>query len=111
MFTPHHVESHVTLSLSALWYASTIAMFGMFFLHDWDLTKHGILPDVQQQDDTIVLKALKKPLRPQQPAPSSGAPSALFPIGLEPTWAEVKKALESEPWNLMQEWSWQEELD
>lgn len=108
VFTPPRTESHVNLSLATLRFATTTDRFGMFFLHDWNIRRAGVLEDILQVDDVSVLQALglKIPRQQAVPIPVDQIPTEAFPCGPEPAWGLVKNTLQDEPWKILQEWTW-----
>jgi len=85
----------------------------MFFLHDLDLTREICLPEVLPMDDLKVLQSLGVTLTRKKnnnlPSPVDPDPSNHHPLGEAPTWAEVERCIEEEPWKLMRTWNWSEE--
>jgi len=111
IFTPTLVSPFVSESLDLLYYKQVVDRFGMFFLHDLDLTLENCLPSVLDRDDADVLgamgvKARKKKAR--MPSPDTEDEDE-FPIGKKPNWKQVERCLKERPWVLMKQWRWQPE--
>jgi hypothetical protein len=110
LYTPPTTSPHVNESLGLLRYRQVVDRYGMFFLHDLDLIREICLPEVLPMDDLKVLQSLgvnlqrKKTIhKPHNPDLSS------HPLGEAPTWAEVERCIEEEPWKLIRSWNWSEE--
>jgi hypothetical protein len=107
LFTPPIVSSFVKESLSLLRFSQVVDRFGMFFLHDLDLTQENCLPEVLDRDDADVLRALgvklkKRKVRMESPSDCEEQ----YPIGKSPTWKEIEKCIEETPLKLMRSWEW-----
>lgn len=120
LFTPAMVRPYVKESLQRLNFNAIVNKFGMFFLHDLDMSKELCLPEVVEQDDLDVLRALG--LNPRQAqlaatAPgwqhgdNNGSDDIAYPLGRTLTWNELKTALSEQPWVILHQWSWPSELD
>lgn len=79
----------------------------MMFLHHINITSvdHALV-EIDDEDTQDVLASLKirKKFNPRHNPPNSG-PLAAFPLGEYPTWNEVREAIQSEPWNMVQQYS------
>ncbi|KIM49948.1 hypothetical protein M413DRAFT_6757 [Hebeloma cylindrosporum] len=113
MFTPPVVNTFVRESLAALQFKRIADSFGMFFLQTLDLQAEQCLEDVLQVDDPSIkriLGTLKEPgvqfIRP--PAPEDEPDN--YPLGRNPTWAEIKRSLQDNPLELVSPWSFPVEL-
>lgn len=112
LFTPFMVSPYIRESLGLLYYKQVADRFGMFFLHNLDLSKEKCLPEVLSVDDADVLKTLGVKLKKRkQRMPSPIGDEIDYPIGRHPTWKEVKCCLKDTPWNLMRRWSWSPRWD
>lgn len=106
--TPRMVPGHVRESLGLLRFKEIKARFGMFFLHDLELKNRNPLPEVQEYDTVELLREMRIASgasagvgrRPQEPE----GPSVAYPLGPNPRWADLKKAVEKEPWHMMRRW-------
>src|SRR5215471_2993752 len=58
LYTPPTTSSHVNESLALLRFRQVVDRYGMFFLHELDLTKEICLPEVLPMDDMKVLQSL-----------------------------------------------------
>ena len=91
----------------------------MFFLHDLDITLNGCLPKILKMDDADIYHLLKiSPHRMRRvwPPDARNIPevevdSDQYPISPTPTWTQLEKAMENEPWSILKRWQWPEELD
>jgi hypothetical protein len=119
LFTPPEINTYVRESLNLLCFRETVERFGMFFLHDLDITLNDCLPEILKMDDADVYRSLKiSPhrtrrirLRDARNEPEVEVDGDQYPIGPTPTWAELEKAMENEPWSILRRWEWPEELD
>jgi hypothetical protein len=114
LFTPTMVNSYVRESLALLNYKATVDRFGMFFLHDLDMTKNICLPGIPVKDDLDVLcklgvHGLHRP-PPDLPGNHDEEEEA-YPIGRTPSWQELNTALKVQPWAIMRHWTWPNALD
>jgi len=111
MFTPPLVNTFVRESLAALQYRRLCDSFGMFFLHTLDLERNPCLEDILQADSADpgikrILGELKAPgARFVRPARVAGDEAGdIYPIGRNPTWAEIKRSLEGNPFDIVSQW-------
>jgi hypothetical protein len=116
LFTPTTVNSYVRESLALLNYKATVDRFGMFFLHDLDMTKDICLPGVLVKDDLDILRKLGTEgmhgLRlPHTDPPGNDDEEDAYPIGRMPSWQELNSALKVQPWTIMRRWTWPSALD
>ena len=117
LFTPTMVNSYVRESLALLNYKVTVDRFGMFFLHDLDMTKDICLPGVLVKDDLDILRKLgvermHKLRLPHSDPPDNGEEEEeAYPIGRMPSWKELNSALKVRPWTIMRRWTWPSALD
>jgi hypothetical protein len=108
IFTPPVVSSFVRESLALLYFKQVVDRFGMFFLHNLDLSRSNCLPEVLDRDDADILKTLGARVRRKKKIalPSLEVDPDEFPIGRTPTWREVEKCIKERPWALMRAWVW-----
>ena len=119
LFTPPEINTYVRESLNLLCFRETVERFGMFFLHDLDITLNDCLPEILKMDDADVYRSLKisayrtRRVRPQDArnVPEVEVDGDQYPIGPTPTWTQLEKAMENEPWSILKRWQWPEELD
>jgi len=117
LFTPTMVNSYVRESLALLNYKATVDRFGMFFLHDLDMTKDICLPGVLVKDDLDILRKLgvesmhRLRLPPADPPGIDDEEEEAYPIGRTPSWKELNNALKIQPWTIMKHWTWPSALD
>lgn len=111
LFTPVMVNSYVNESLALLRFRQIVDRFGMFFLHELDLTKANCLPEILEVDDMGVIKALGGKL----PKPKRRMEGVLgddgYPLGATPSWQEVRQTIGQKPWELMRKWRWPTDLE
>ncbi|TFK59822.1 hypothetical protein BDN72DRAFT_943116 [Pluteus cervinus] len=114
-FTPERLPTVVRRTLRELNFDASQQRFGMFFLHDWNPKRKGFLK-LDIQDDASVFQELgitKKKSRNSNfhlTFPEEWSP-AEFPLGPRPSWQELQSGLETEPWKVVNDWTWPEELD
>jgi hypothetical protein len=114
LFTPTMVNSYVRESLALLNYKATVDRFGMFFLHDLDMTKDICLPGVLVKDDLDILRKLgvhRLRLPCTDPPGNDDEEEESYPIGRRPSWQELNSALKVQPWTIMKHWTWPSALD
>lgn len=119
LFTPPESDPYVTESLNLLCFREVVERFGMFFLHDLDLTLNNCLPEILKMDDVGVYRSLKisthrtkrVQLRHIQNDPQMDIDADEYPIGPTPTWRQLDSALDKQPWNILKQWQWSDELD
>jgi len=117
LFTPTMVNSYVRESLALLNYKATVDRFGMFFLHDLDMTRDVCLPGVLVKDDLDILRKLGVEGIRGLPNPRADPPrnddeeEEAYPIGRKPSWQELITALKVQPWTIMRRWTWPSALD
>ena len=58
LFTPAIVRGYVQESLTQLNFKAMVNRFGIFFLHDLDMSKELCLPEVVEVDDVNILRTL-----------------------------------------------------
>jgi hypothetical protein len=106
--------SYLTQALHDLNYESTINRFGMFFLHDLDITRRQLY-HVMKEDNGDIDKAMnlhkkgrKRPARTTAAiiGPPPDLPNDSFPLGEAPTWSEVQDCLKHDPMLLIKPWEW-----
>jgi len=112
LYTPTMVSSYVNESLALLRFREVVDRFGMFFLHDLDLSREVCLPAVLRADDLGVLKALGVKLVKKKTHRSldSDVPTEAYPLGEAPSWADVESCIRDQPWTLMRPWLWSDNL-
>jgi hypothetical protein len=115
--TPLIVPAHVRASLASLRIKEMQQTFGWMVLHNLQIPASGatdddnldVLEDVEQKDDQDVLRSLNMGLDKKQKVAwrrrPGDAPSVAYPLGSMPTWAELVKALRSQPWIIMEDWT------
>lgn len=109
LFTPPQTDPYVTESLNLLCFREVVERFGLFFLHDLDLSLNHCLPEILRMDDADVYRSLKisthrtKRLQLQhlQPHPQIEVNPDEHPIGPTPTWKQLENALQKQPWNIL----------
>jgi hypothetical protein len=117
LFTPTMVNSYVRESLALLNYKASVDRFGMFFLHDLDMTKDICLPGVLVKDDLDILRKLAVEgmhglrLPHADPPGNDDDEEEAYPIGRTPSWQELNTALKVQPWTIMRRWAWPSALD
>ena len=119
LFTPPQVDSYVRESLNLLCFREVVEHYGLFFLHDLDMTLNTCLPEILQMDDAGVNRSLgiskhrihRMQLKDIQKAPGPDVDSEQYPIGPTPTWRQLEQALEHQPWSILKRWEWPDELD
>lgn len=119
LFTPPEVDAYVRESLNLLRFRENVERFGMFFLHDLDMTKNNCLPEILKVDDADVYRSLKISfhrrkrvgLRDVTNEPQFEVDANQYPLGPTPSWKQLANALEKEPWTIIKRWEYPEELD
>ncbi|KAF8429402.1 hypothetical protein L210DRAFT_3418840 [Boletus edulis BED1] len=112
--TPLVYDFHVRESLALLDYRNVLRNVDMFFLHELDARFQPCLDSVQESDDFRVLALMginakaqrDKALASQRPTILDGFDqTAKFPIGPNPTWGQLKKAIAANPMLMLKEWT------
>jgi hypothetical protein len=112
--TPIIFDFHVRESLALLEYRNVVKQANMFFLQELVLDLQPCLDAVQECDDFRVLALMglnakaqrDKALTSRQPTILDGFDqSAIFPIGPNPTWSQLQKAIIANPILMLKEWS------
>lgn len=118
LFTPPFIRPQVKDSLTSLNFAPLANRFGMFFLHDLDMSKNPCLPEVAEEDDFNLLGALGLgPKRSRQTVLQDQLwrgdqnNEEAYPLGMNLTWKELQVALLETPGVIMRQWSWPGDLD
>jgi hypothetical protein len=90
-------------------FGPTIERFGMFFLHDLNLST-GVVTVLEKVDCQEVITAMKhaKHKPKQLTQPETSCPNSLYPLGDSPPWADVVSTMATQPELLMMEWFWDE---
>jgi hypothetical protein len=118
-FSVSSKRSYLTEALCDLNYESTIHRFGMFFLHDLDITQ-GQLHPVMQRDNGDVDKAMGLHKKGKKRATRTMAailthhpdlPNDSFPLGEAPTWSDLQSCLKHDPIKLIKPWVWNSAWD
>lgn len=112
--TPIVYDFHVRESLALLECRNVVEKAGMFFLHEFDLDLLPCLDAVQDSDDFRVLSLMGVNARAQRDKALSSQQQRLlevfdqtvtFPIGANPTWGQLKKAITANPTLMLKEWT------
>lgn len=95
--------------MAALLTRPTVATHGMMFLHNLDLTDNGsvTLPDVEQEDNADVRAELKISLKSSKDRSRFNVETVRYleyPLGLAPTWSQVKDTLKKNPLLMIRPW-------
>ena len=91
----------------------------MFFLHHLDITLNDCLPEILKMDDADIYRSLKisphqmrrVQLQDARNVPEVEVDGDQYLISLTPTWTQLEKAVENEPWSILKQWQWPEDLD
>ena len=103
-------------TLYDLLFDQNIERFGMFFISDLDLD-NGDINGIMAEDSLQCRKDMTGSIRPNQSRPRRNIltfntePSAQFPIGHAPSWADIKHVLHHEPMKLLHTWIWNNDWD
>ncbi|KAF8325136.1 hypothetical protein F5887DRAFT_901684 [Amanita rubescens] len=120
LFTPPFIRPQLKESLTSLNFSPLVNRFGMFFLHDLDMSKELCLPEVAEVDDLDLLTALgfnpdraRQALRQDQlrRLEDDQNNEEIYPLGENLTWNELKGALSDMPGIILRKWSWPGDLD
>jgi hypothetical protein len=118
LFTPPFIRPQVKDSLTSLNFGPLANRFGMFFLHDLDMSKELCLPEVAEEDGLNLLGAMglglersRQAARQDQLWRGDRNDEEAYPLGANLTWNELKVALSDIPGVIMRQWSWPGDLD
>ncbi len=123
LFTPPFIRPQLKESLTSLNFSPLVNRFGMFFLHDLDMSKELCLPEVAEVDDLDLLTALgfnpgqarqavrQDQLRRLRDGDGDQNSEEIYPLGENLTWNELKAALSDMPGIILRKWSWPGDLD
>ena len=109
--TPIVYDFHVRESLALLECRTVVEKAGMLFLHELDLDAVPCLDKVQENDDFRVLALMgvnakaQRDRAQQRQLLDAFDQMATFPIGPEPTWSQLKKAIAANPVLMLKEWT------
>jgi hypothetical protein len=108
--TPINTHSYLNAALIDLNFGPCIERFGMFFLHDIDISNNIFLPGLEQNDDDEVAKVMKLDQRARKKARTinfiNSEPNAQYPIGDSPPWKLVVQAIQDSPETMLKAWEW-----
>ncbi|KAH0834639.1 hypothetical protein J3R83DRAFT_10148 [Lanmaoa asiatica] len=117
--TPIIYDFHVRESLALMKYRNIVKKAGMFFLQELELDFIPCLDSIQETDDFRVLALMgvhskaqrDRAVISQHHTNLDGIDQvATFPIGPNPTWSQLKKAIAANPVLLLKEWTMPAEL-
>ena len=112
--TPIVYDFHVRESLALMEYRNVVEKAGMFFLQELELNFQPCLDSIQETDDCQVLGLMGLNAKVQRDRalfsqhcriPDGIDQTATFPIGPNPTWSQLKKAIAANPVLLLKEWT------
>jgi hypothetical protein len=96
-------------ALMAVRFDSVSKRFGMFFLQDLDI-EHAFIGEIMSEDDKDCKNAMGQAKtgksRPGRAPLKNSEPSEQYPLGKNPSWAQIVSTMEINPKLLMKEWVW-----
>jgi len=113
--TPIPMAPYLCDALKDLHYDQVVERFGMFFLHELDL-RHGTIGGIDLVDSAACQYDMGRSKLARKPPPAKALltdadPTAQFPLGSCPTWADIVHVLHHEPLKLVREWMWDPNID
>lgn len=117
--TPIIYDFHVRESMALLECRNVVAKAKMFFLHDLELNLVPCLDSIQESDDFRVLALMGLDSKGQRDRALAAQnrvvlerfnQTSMFPIGPNPTWGQLKKAVSANPVLMLKEWALPEQL-